>query len=603
MTTVSNAADGPPQRAARRDVALRLLRELIAGQRAAVRVAFAGAALHLLTQLALPLVSRWALDDVVVAGDREDLSAVAAILVGLGVARAGGAAVRRYASARLMAGIGRELRSRLNERVHMLSASEFDRLGVGQVMTRMSSDVTLLENVAVLLPLVVETLAVGIVGAVVLFVLQPALAGLVVAVVAVVAAATLRRAGPLHATALAFQDAVGDFGQFAEQRVGGIRVIKGHGVEEEHAQAGERLACQIASHGVRHGRDRASFLAVFQLGPGAASVVVLGVGGAMAASGALTPGEVLAFLQYLTLFAAPVLIVAQLLALWPLTAAAASRIAEVLEMQPTVADPPVPVVLPRGPGAVSFRGVRFGYEPGHVVLDGLDLDVPGGTTLALVGRGASGKTTLIRLLGRFHDPWEGEVLLDGVRVSQLSLRDLRDAVSFAFEDSVVFSATIEENIALGRPGASRAEILAAARQAKVDDFVESLPGGYGTHVGQQGAELSGGQRQRLAVARALLRQSRVLVLDDPTSALDPDTDEAVRTGLLEAMRGCTAIVVAHRPETVALADRVAFLADGHVVAIGTHEELLGRRDYRVTLGLEPDDGDGGSRTVCYAGTQ
>lgn len=581
-------------------MAVGLLRALLARRRRTLAVALAGAALHLATQLVLPLVSREALDSVIVTGRSAPLAGVVVALVVLGVVRALGAVVRRYYSTKLMAELGVELRSRLHRHVQTLSSQELDFVGVGQVMSRASSDVTLLENVTLLVPFLLQSLVAGAAGLVVLFALQPELAAAVVAVVVGVGLVTVRLAGPLHSTALDFQAAVGDFSQYVEQRVGGIRVVKGHGLEHEHTRTGDALAGAIGTHGIRHSRERAAFLAVFQLGPGGAAVAVLGIGGLLAASGSMSPGELLAFLQYLTLFAAPVMVVAQLLALWPLSVAAAGRVAEVLALQSSVSEPAAPEPLPPGPGAVSFRNVRFGYVPGHAVLDGIDLDIEAGTTLALVGRGGSGKTTLIRLLGRFHDPWEGDILLDGMPVSKAPLRELRNAVSFAFEDSILFSATIRENIAMSNPDATPGEVEEAARRARVDDFARELTGGYDAHVGEQGAELSGGQRQRLAVARALLRRARVFVLDDPTSALDPDTDEAVRAGLLEAAEGCTTIVIAHRPETVAVADRVALLVDGRVAAIGTHAELLDVPEYRITLGLEEADESHEDAEACDA---
>jgi ATP-binding cassette subfamily B protein len=235
---------------------------------------------------------------------------------------------------------------------------------------------------------------------------------------------------------------------------------------------------------------------------------------------------------------------------------------------------------------LHFDRVTFGYRDDRRIVRDLDLTIAGGSSVALVGASGSGKTTLAFLACRFYDPIAGTVRLDGVSVADLRLRDLRGAVSIVFEDTVVFTASIRENLRVGRPDASNEEIEHAARLAEADAFIRDLPDGYDTVVGPQGYSLSGGQRQRLAIARAILRDSRVLILDDAMSAVDPPTEAAIRRGLVEAMRGRTTLVIAHRVETISLAERVVLLHEGTVVADGTHEELLALPEYRRALALE-----------------
>ena len=303
-------------------------------------------------------------------------------------------------------------------------------------------------------------------------------------------------------------------------------------------------------------------------------LVVVGLGGWLGATGRMTPGDLLAFFQYVALLITPVIAGAELLSNWPQASAASARIAEVLAAEPDVTERPHARHLPPGPGNDPLRATsRFATAPSRPLFDDLDLVVDGGSSVALVGASGAGKTTLAFLACRFYDPTAGRVFLDGTPVDELRLDELRGAVSIVFEDTVVFTASIRENLRVGRPEASDAEIERAAMLAEADAFVRALPHGYDTVVGPQGYSLSGGQRQRLAIARAILRDSRVLILDDAMSAVDPPTEAAIRRGLVEAMRGRTTLVIAHRVETISLADRVVLLDGGRVVADGTHEEL------------------------------
>ena len=240
---------------------------------------------------------------------------------------------------------------------------------------------------------------------------------------------------------------------------------------------------------------------------------------------------------------------------------------------------------------MRFERVTFGYRAGRPVLSDLDLEIAAGSSVALVGASGSGKTTAAFLTCRFYDPLAGRVLLDGQAVNEVRLEELRRAVSIVFEDTVVFTASIRENLRIGEPGASDRDLERAAELSEADEFIRALPQGYDTIVGPQGYSLSGGQRQRLAIARAILRDSRLLILDDAMSAVDPPTEAAIRRGLLEAMKGRTTLVIAHRVETISLADRVVLLDAGRVIADGTHDELLKLAAYRHALALDEPAGD------------
>jgi ABC-type multidrug transport system fused ATPase/permease subunit len=255
--------------------------------------------------------------------------------------------------------------------------------------------------------------------------------------------------------------------------------------------------------------------------------------------------------------------------------ASGARVFEILDRKPRMTSPPDAPPLPAGAGHVQLRGVSFAYEDdAEPVLDGIDLDVPAGRTVAVVGPTGSGKTTLVMLLPRLYDPSEGSVLVDGADLREVDVASLRQQVGLVYDDPFLFSASVRENIAYARSDASDAEIREAARRAGIDDFIAALPEGYDTLVGERGLTLSGGQRQRIAIARALIRDPRILILDDATSSVDATTEARIGAALREVMRGRTTFVIAHRMSTIALADEIVVLEDGRVAARGTHEELL-----------------------------
>jgi ATP-binding cassette subfamily B protein len=300
-------------------------------------------------------------------------------------------------------------------------------------------------------------------------------------------------------------------------------------------------------------------------------------------------GELVAFNTYVVLLIVPLRMLGMTVAFGQRAAAALSRVHEVLSTAPAIVDPPHPVTLParadRAPvGAVRFDAVRFGYDPAQPVLDGFDLDLEPGTSVALVGGTGSGKSTIARLLLRFYDVQGGTVALDGIDVRQLRVHDLRRAVGVVFEDTLLFHDTVAANIAFADPDATDEQVQRAARLAGAHDFILELPEGYGTLLGERGFSLSGGQRQRIAIARAIIADPRVLVLDDATSAVDPSKEHEIREAMATVMEGRTTIVIAHRPGTIALADRVVLIGDGRAVATGTHQDLLATESrYRAVL--------------------
>jgi ATP-binding cassette subfamily B protein len=298
-------------------------------------------------------------------------------------------------------------------------------------------------------------------------------------------------------------------------------------------------------------------------------------GGRRVIDGSMSLGDFTAFYTWLLMLLGPMRMLGLALGMSQRATASGARLFEVLDREPRITSPADPAPLPAGHGHVELRGVTMQYEGAvEPALRDVDLDVAAGTTVALVGATGSGKTTLVQLIGRLYDPVEGSVLLDGTDVRSLSLPELRSAVASVDDSPFLFSATVAENIAYARPDATREQIEEAARRAQAAEFIERLPEGYETKVGERGLTLSGGQRQRLAIARALLADPRVLILDDATSAVDSSTESLIKAGLTEAMKGRTTFIIAHRLSTIALADEIVVLEHGRVEARGTHEELL-----------------------------
>jgi ATP-binding cassette subfamily B protein len=580
--------DGDDPRARRR-AARSLIRHHLWFRRRTLGAALGGAVIYLAVVLIIPLVAGDAIDTVVRGGDRDRFGHYAVLLLLLAVGRAGGGAIRKYFATKNPALISNDIRDRLFEHVQRLSFSFHDEVGAGQLMARASTDVSMIEQALSPIPWFSQSIVLFFLGGAILVAVQPALAIAVFAVVTIGMAFALSTAKGLYPAAAEVQRRLGHFAEFVEQQVQGIRVVKGHGFERQFRRRGGVMAEHVKDGGLRRSEVRAVFQAAMLGVPGLAMLTILGFGGYLGATGRMTPGELWTFLQYLALLVAPVAAGAELLSQWPQGIAAAERIAEVLAAVPDVREPKHAKKLPGGGGRIEFSHVTFGYRPDRPVLHDFDLTIEAGESVAFVGRSGSGKSTLVYLLSRFYDPWIGSVSLDGRRVDELRLRDLRHAVSFVFEDTVVFTATIRENLQIGDLDASPAAVERAARLSEAHAFIEQLPDGYDTIVGPQGYSLSGGQRQRLAIARAILRDSRVLVLDDAMSAVDPPTEAAIRRGLAQAMEGRTTLIVAHRVETISLADRIVLLEAGRIVADGRHEDLLDRPEYRAALALDELD--------------
>ena len=488
-----------------------------------------------------------------------------------------------------------ELREQLFAHVMRLHVGFHDRTQTGQLMSRASSDLQQIQGFVVMIPITASNLAMVIAVVTVLFTSQPLLALIALAPLPVVNLLAQRFSRSIHPAVLAVQAEQAQLATVVEESVSGVRVVKGFGAERVQAAKLRVEADDIRTVSLQSARIRSTFLPALDLLPNLSMIAVLGIGGHRVLSGAMSYGQMLEFMQYIGLLIFPLRNLGMTVAFGQRAAAALLRVNEVLSTVPQVDEPAKPRTLrtERPYGAVRFRHVDFGYDPALQVLKGFDLTIQPGSSVALVGATGSGKSTVARLLTRFYDVQTGSIEIDGVDVRDLSLADLRHGVGIVFEDTFLFNDSVTGNIAFARPDADMADVERAARLAGAHDFVMALPEGYATVIGERGFSLSGGQRQRIAIARAILSDPRVLVLDDATSAVDPSKEHEIREAMATVMRDRTTIVIAHRPGTIALADAVVLIDGGRVAAYGTHEELLAtdQRYREVLAALSEDDDD------------
>lgn len=501
--------------------------------------------------------------------------------------------IRRYLAFRNARIIEARLRDRIFAHVQRLHFSFHDATATGELMSRGNTDLQHFQNLVVLVPLTFGNFLIVASVTVIMLILQPLLAVLALISLPLVNVLGRRFAQRLHPAVLAVQQESAQLAAVVEETVAGVRVVKGFGAEGVQADKLAAEADDVYRESLQASRIRATYLPGMELMPSIGLITVLGYGGHLVLDNQMTIGELVSFNIYVLMLIQPLRMLGMIVANGQRAAAAGQRISEVLDTAPEIVDPPSPEVLPSDGdlGRVELRDVRFDYrtDADAGVLDGLDLTIEPGESVALVGATGSGKSTVARLLPRFYDIDGGAVLLDGIDVRKLRRRELRGAVGIVFEDTFLFSATIRDNIAFADPEASLESVERAARLAGAHDFITELPEGYGTEIGERGFSLSGGQRQRLAIARAILADPRVLILDDATSAVDPTKEHEIRDALGEVMANRTTIVIAHRPATIALADRVLLLDGGKVVASGTHTELLASNDrYREVLAVDRD---------------
>ena len=525
--------------------------------------------------IAIVLLVGEAIDGIEAQRGTGTLAWVVAAILFVGVLKAAFMVGRRLISGKQALGIEKDMREGLYGHLLRLSFGFYDRHQTGQLMSRATVD---LQSVRFFLGFGLifffqHVLTVVSVMAV-LFVVEWRLALIAVAITPLIVAVAYRYSHVSHPVLREVQQRLGEVATVAEESIVGVHVVKAFAQEDRRQQQFERASGSVFDETVRAFRQRAIYVPVLSFLPLLAQGAVLLAAGRMVVSGSLTVSEFFVFNLLLAMLIVPLRSLGMWIGQAQRATASGERIFEVMDEPEGVDDRPDAVELAPGPGEIRFEHVGFGYAEGRPVLEEIDLELAPGRTVALIGHTGSGKTTLAALVPRFYDATEGRVLVDGVDVREVTRRSLRREIGVISQDPFLFSATVRENIAFGVLDARDELIEAAARAAQAHEFVEELPQGYDTVIGERGITLSGGQRQRLAIARALVIDPRILILDDATASVDATTEARIRAGLAEAMRGRTTIIIAHRLSTIALADEVVVLEHGRIAAHGTQAELL-----------------------------
>jgi ABC-type multidrug transport system fused ATPase/permease subunit len=525
--------------------------------------------------LVIPYLTGAVIDSAQRGDGRRHIYGLALLIVAAGVVKGVMMLFRRWLAGRLSLAVEYDLRNRLYEHLQRLSYRFFDRHQTGQLMSRATVDV---QQVRVFLGYGLiffsQNVFTVVIVLVALSLLNLQLTLIALAITPVIGVLAYRYSRLSHPVLKEVQQRVADVTTQAEENVVGVRVVKAFGQEQHEMERFRAGSERIFRQAVRAARLQAIYVPALSALPSLAIAGVLLVGGYQVVHHTLTLGEFFAVNAYLLLLVFPLRSMGMWVGQYQRAMASGERVFEVLDEARDVVERPDARPLPDGPGALSFRDVTFGYEPDRIVLAEIDLEIEAGQTVALIGPTGCGKTTLTALIPRFYDVLEGSVMLDGLDVREATLDSLRGAIGIVGQDTFLFSTTVAENIAYGAPAATPEEIVQAAVRAQAHDFIIDLPDGYETRVGERGLSLSGGQRQRIAIARALLMDPRVLILDDATASVDANTEARIKLALREVMRGRTTLIIAHRLSTISLADHVVVLDRGRIVARGEHAALL-----------------------------
>ena len=574
-----NQATPAVEGAGRRDLSpLRSLLPFLRPYRAAVGGALAALVVAAGTVLGVGAGLRALVDRGLAAGDPGFLDQALLGLLAVIVLLAGATFGRFYLVSWIGERVVADIRRAVFDHVVRQSPAFFETTRTAEVLSRLTTDTTLLQSVVgSTVSIALRNLLLLLGGLAMLMLTSPKLTGLVLLVVPLVVLPIVVFGRKVRVLSRESQDRIADVGVHIDETLGAIRTVQAFVQEDrERARFGERAEAAFAV-AVRRIRARAWLtVAVIVLVFGAIGVI-LWIGGHDVLAGRISPGDLSAFVFYSVVVAGSFGAISEVLGDLQRAAGAAERLFDLLGTEPGITAPSDPEPLPEpAAGAVAFQGVRFHYpsRPDGAALEDFSLDVRPGETVAIVGPSGAGKTTVFQLLLRFYDPQAGRILLDGVDLRRADPRAVRSRLALVPQDPVVFSVSARENIRYGRPDASDAEVRRAAESANALEFIDALPEGFDTYLGEKGVRLSGGQRQRIAIARAILKDPRVLLLDEATSALDAESERLVQEALERLMRGRTTLIIAHRLATVLSADRIAVMDGGRVVASGTHEELV-----------------------------
>ncbi len=481
-------------------------------------------------------------------------------------------------------GMEADLRNMLYTHLTRMSFDFYDRVQSGQLISRANSDIRSVQMYLTFGPNILVQAAIAVVAFVYMLTINVPLAFVAMATLPLVFVMGVRMRRSMFPVSWLIQARLAEIATIVDENISGVRVVKSFVAEQRELNQLEEAADKLQWAYIRDADLRARFTPLVQNLPQVGLALILLVGGYLVIHGQLGVGAILAFSAYIVMLQAPFQMLGMLVMLGQRAAASAGRIYEVLDEAPTVVDGPLAADLADSRGDVRFEAVDFAYSlDGPLVLEDFSLHLQPGETVAMVGRTASGKTTAARLLSRFYDVSSGAVRIDGHDVRDVTIESLRHQVGVVLDEPFLFSVSIRDNIAYGRPDASLEDVQAAARAAGADEFITQLIDGYDTIVGERGYTLSGGQRQRIAIARTLLVNPPILVLDDATSAVDVQVEQEIHESLKVLMLGRTTLIVAHRLSTIGLADRVVLLDAGRIVADGTHMELLERSPLYVEV--------------------
>jgi ATP-binding cassette subfamily B protein len=527
-------------------------------------------------QIAMFAITGSVIDDAIRPHDHDRLRLLIILIAVIGLAKALFMVGRRFITGRQALGVEYDMRNRLYAHLLRLSFGFYDRHQTGQLMSRATVD---LQSVRFFLGyglIFFFQHVITLVGVTaIMFWYDWRLALIALGITPVLVGLAYRYSHIAHPLLRDVQQKMADVATVAEENIVGVHVVKSFAQEPAEQAKFERRSEAVFRQSVNANRQRAFYVPLISFIPLLAQGAVLLAGGYMVAHGSLELGHFVAFNLMLTMLVMPLRMIGMWIGQAQRATASGERIFQVMDEPEEVTDRPDAIEVPPGEGIVRFEDVSFAYVPGRPVLEEIALDVDAGLTIALIGHTGSGKTTLASLVPRFYDVSEGRVTIDGADVRDVKLASLRSQLGVISQDPFLFSATVRENIAFGSPEATDEDVEQAARLAQAHEFIEKLPNGYETVIGERGITLSGGQRQRIAIARALIVDPRVLILDDATASVDATTEAHIRLGLREVMKGRTTIIIAHRLSTIALADEMVVLDHGRIVARGTHDELIG----------------------------
>ena len=565
-------------------------------------MALGGSLLATAVTAVIPLIQRDIIDNAILA-HRQPIWPGAVLLIIAALLNFGGVYIRRYRGGRLSLDVQHSLRTELFGSLSRLDGARQDQLHTGQIVSRSISDLNMVQSLLSMVPMLVGNAVLFVLSLVIMVFLSPLLTVVALAVGPALWLIALRSRSRLFPASWDAQQQAAGVAGVVDGAITGVRVVKGFGQEEQEIERLEGASGWLYASRVRAVRLMARYNPALQAVPALGQVGVLALGGWLAINGSITIGTFFAFSAYLAQLVGPVRALTGLVTIGQEARASVIRVYEVIDSRPVLTEKPDAVPLPPGVPDVDLDQVKFGYVPSEPVLRGLSLRVRPGETLALVGTSGSGKSTISLLLPRFYDVRGGAVRVGGHDVRDLTLDSLRASIGLVMEDSFLFSDSVRANIAYGRPDATAAQVIAAAKAAEADEFITNLPDGYDTVIGEQGLTLSGGQRQRVSLARALITDPAILVLDDATSAIDSRVEAQIHATLRKVMAGRTTLLIAHRRSTLQLADRIAVLDEGLLVDEGTHEELTERCAlYRLLLAGPGDDAEGtdAGELDCYS---